>query len=322
MRQPQVQPGVGRQAFRHCLTAVALVATAALAGCGGADPGEPPPSVGAADTFEPGVGADPGFKIGRPYAINGVWYRPAVDWSYVEEGVASWYGTEFHGRTTANGERFDMHDLSAAHRTLPLPSIVEVTNLENGRSLRLRVNDRGPFARSRIIDVSKSAAKALGFYDKGTARVRVRLVTDESMRLAGLSPPARTMPVTAPAERLAAAPVVAAVVTQAAAPPAAPVAAPVVGRQVVADASTDGGAYRIYSARSFVQAGAFADGGNASRAGMQLAHLAPVVITYGAPEGPNFYRVRLGPLASADEANRVLAEVIRAGYPGSRVVME
>ncbi len=320
MRQPQVQPGVGRQAFRHCVTAVALAATAAVAGCGGADPGEPPPSVGAAETFVPGVGADTGFKIGRPYAINGVWYRPAVDWSYVEEGVASWYGTEFHGRRTANGERFDMHDLSAAHRTLPLPSIVQVTNLENGRSLRLRVNDRGPFARSRIIDVSKSAAKALGFYDKGTARVRVRLVADESMRLAGLSPPARTMPVTAPAARLAAAPVVAPVVPQAATPPAASVAAPLVAHKVVADAGA--GAYRIYSARSFVQAGAFADGGNASRAGMQLAHLAPVVITYGAPEGANFYRVRLGPLASADEADRVLAEVIRAGFPGSRVVME
>lgn len=283
----------------------ALLALVALAGCSGADPEAPPASLAAAETFTPGATAVPSFKIGKPYAINGVWYRPAVDWDYVEEGVASWYGSAFHGRTTANGERFDMYDLTAAHRTLPLPSIVQVTNLENGRSLRLRVNDRGPFARSRIIDVSKTAAKALGFYDKGTARVRVQLVADESMRLAGLNPQ--------PAQMVAMAPV---------ATPVVAASTPVAGRAVAAEARSQSPADRPYSTRSFIQAGAFADGGNASRAGMQLAHLAPVVITYGALEGPNYYRVRLGPLASADEADRVLAEVIRAGYPGSRVVME
>jgi rare lipoprotein A len=284
------------------LAVPAIVATVALAGCGETRTGEAPPQAATpAPAFTPGSSADPGFKIGRPYAINGVWYRPGVDWAYEEEGIASWYGSEFHGRSTANGELFDMHQMTAAHRTLPLPSIVQVTNLENGRSVRLRVNDRGPFAHERIIDVSKMAAKQLGFYDKGTARVRVRLIADESMRLAGLLPAAaRSNAVAEPA-------------TGSLVAVAVPVAA-------TAGARTGDGAADT-AAQSFIQAGAFADHDNASRAGLRLIHLAPVVITYGGLDGRNLYRVRLGPLSSAS-AERVLAEVIRAGYSGSRVVME
>ena len=102
----------------------------------------------------------------------------------MEEGVASWYGPGFHGKQTANGEIYDMNDLTAAHRTLPMPSIVRVTNLENGRSLKLKVNDRGPFARERIIDVSRRASQLLGFHQQGTTPVRVEIVEDESRMLA------------------------------------------------------------------------------------------------------------------------------------------
>jgi rare lipoprotein A len=112
----------------------------------------------------------------RPYEVNGTWYRPAIQPNYQREGLASWYGAQFHNRRTADGEAFDMDQPSAAHTTLPLPCIVEVTNLENGRRLRVRVNDRGPFAGGRIIDLSRQGAKDLGFYDKGTARVRVRYI--------------------------------------------------------------------------------------------------------------------------------------------------
>ena len=97
--------------------------------------------------------------------------------------MASWYGPDFHNGVTANGEIYDMHLMTAAHRTLPLPSIVRVTNLENGRSVVLRVNDRGPFVNNRIIDVSKLAAERLGFYEKGTTRVRVDILADESKEL-------------------------------------------------------------------------------------------------------------------------------------------
>jgi rare lipoprotein A len=116
------------------------------------------------------------YKIGSPYKIAGVRYVPAYEPDYDEVGVASWYGDEFHGRSTANGERFDMYVASAAHTTLPLPSIVEVTNLENGRSIRVRLNDRGPFKNGRIIDLSRNAAKELGYMNKGLAKVRVRYI--------------------------------------------------------------------------------------------------------------------------------------------------
>ncbi len=116
------------------------------------------------------------YKVGNPYVINGVTYVPREDPSYSETGIASWYGPQFHGARTANGEIFDMELVSAAHRTLPMPSLVRVTNLENGRSMVVRLNDRGPYARGRIIDMSKKAAELLGFQGAGTARVRVEYV--------------------------------------------------------------------------------------------------------------------------------------------------
>lgn len=124
------------------------------------------------------------YKVGNPYRVDGQWYYPKPDYNYEERGVASWYGPNFHGRPTANGEIFDMNKVSAAHKTLPLPSVVRVTNLENGRSLVVRVNDRGPFARGRVIDLSKRAAELLGFADKGTAMVHVRILSNESLQAA------------------------------------------------------------------------------------------------------------------------------------------
>lgn len=132
--------------------------------------------------------AKPGnYKVGKPYQIEGVWYYPAEDYSYAETGIASWYGPDFHGKYTANGETYDMNDLTAAHRTLPMPSLVRVTNLDNGRSIVIRVNDRGPFARGRIIDVSRRSAQLLGFENVGTAKVRVEILADESRQIAALA---------------------------------------------------------------------------------------------------------------------------------------
>lgn len=112
----------------------------------------------------------------RPYQIRGRWYRPSEQPDYDEVGLASWYGDAFNGRPTATGERFDMHAMTAAHKTLPLPGLVEVTNLANGRSVILRVNDRGPFVDNRIIDLSRGAASELGMLQQGVGRVRVRYV--------------------------------------------------------------------------------------------------------------------------------------------------
>jgi rare lipoprotein A (peptidoglycan hydrolase) len=117
-----------------------------------------------------------GNGTGKPYFINGRRYVPSDNATYRAEGTASWYGPDFHGRKTANGERYDMNGISAAHRTMPLPSYARVTNLSNGRSIIVRVNNRGPFVKNRIADLSIGAAKALDFYKKGTARVRVEYV--------------------------------------------------------------------------------------------------------------------------------------------------
>ena len=127
-------------------------------------PGEPVPKGG-------GV-----YRVGKPYQVAGRTFVPRDDRDYRAEGWASWYGDDFHGRLTANGEVYDMHSLSAAHPTLPLPSHVRVTNLRNGRSVIVRVNDRGPFLKNRIIDLSVRTAKVLGFHSRGLARVRVEYV--------------------------------------------------------------------------------------------------------------------------------------------------
>ena len=136
------------------------------------------------------------YKVGEPYRVRGAWYYPTEDPDYDEVGIASWYGEQFHGRRTANGSLYDMSALTAAHKTLPMPSLVKVTNLENGRSLTLTINDRGPFASGRIIDVSRRAAQLLGFHGKGTTKVRVRAVRDglPATLIASQPPPAAPAP--------------------------------------------------------------------------------------------------------------------------------
>ncbi len=115
-----------------------------------------------------------GYKLGVPYRIGGRWYVPREEPSYDRQGIGSWYGDDFHGRKTANGEIFDMHALTAAHPTLPMPSYAYVTNLSNGRTILVRINDRGPYANDRVIDLSHASARALGYENKGTQQVRVK----------------------------------------------------------------------------------------------------------------------------------------------------
>lgn len=155
------------------------VALLQLAGCAGS----PAPSqrfgrnVSASQRVEPGQVTRRGggtYKVGKPYQIDGRWYVPRHDPAYDNVGIASWYGDNFHARLTANGEVYDMWTLTAAHPTLPLPSYAYVTNLANNRTILVRINDRGPFAYDRIIDLSRTSAHALDLEHKGLARVRVR----------------------------------------------------------------------------------------------------------------------------------------------------
>lgn len=122
-------------------------------------------------------------KVGDPYTIKNKTYSPELDLHYDEVGTASWYGSDFHCKKTANGEYFNKNQLSAAHNTLPLPSVAKVTNLENGRSVNVTINDRGPFAHNRIIDLSEKAAKELGMKAQGLATVRIQFLPKETNEL-------------------------------------------------------------------------------------------------------------------------------------------
>jgi len=192
----------GRVALgRGARVAIAAVACCALANCASSskfaskfDPrlgvSSSPRVVGPGEAVPKGGGR---YQVGQPYSVDGRTYVPQENPNYRAEGLASWYGEDFHGRLTANGEVYDMHGISAAHPTLPMPSYVRVTNLGNGRSIIVRVNDRGPYHGNRVIDLSVKAARLLDFHGDGLARVRVEYVSqaplegsDDSVLLATL----------------------------------------------------------------------------------------------------------------------------------------
>lgn len=155
-----------------------LIATLALLTACGTPKSSPRVGPG----FVNGKPVHPLVKMGDPYSIGGETYVPKFEPGYREEGMASWYGPGFHGKSTANGERFDSNALTAAHRTLPMPSMVRVTNLKNGKTAIVRVNDRGPFAHNRIIDLSKAAAQKIDMIGSGVAEVRVEYLQEETER--------------------------------------------------------------------------------------------------------------------------------------------
>jgi rare lipoprotein A len=264
------------------------------------------------------------YKVGQPYEIDGVWYYPAVNYDYDETGVASWYGPGFVGHMTASGEVYDDNDLTAAHKTLPMPTLVRVTNLENGRQIQLRINDRGPFVNNRIIDLSRRAGQLLGLDVNGTARVRVQVMAEESrqlaMQLGAGEDVTGPKPVAAPAPKVVTQPLPGSPGPAPQPPPlpksivavasALPQPSPVVVQQPVRPTSL------------FIQAGAFLQMPNADRlrtrlSGVGYARIVPVLI--GAQ---TFYRVRLGPITTVEQADRMLGQVIAMGNKDARLVVE
>jgi rare lipoprotein A len=297
---------------------------------------------------EPEVKGSVSYKVGKPYQIAGIWYYPKEEFDYDETGIASWYGTKFHGRKTANGEVYDMNTLTAAHRTLPMPSFVRVTNLENGRSLILRVNDRGPFARGRIIDISRRGSQLLGFQRQGTARVRVQVMADRSQAVkARIRNQADLAEVGSPitVDRLPKAKVqsqalppptannanveVASLPAVPAEPlplPAAP-PAPLQEPQVPAaqdefklDGKVSQGAKS--STNIYIQAGAFSQFDNATRVRARLAPLGTVKLSQVLVNGKDLFRVRVGPLNDVKQADRMLLAVSDAGYTNAQIVID
>ncbi len=227
------------------------------------------------------------YKVGKPYKIMGRWYYPKEDYNYSEVGMASWYGEDFHAKSTANGEKYDMNTLTAAHRTLPLPSIVKVTNLENGRSLVLRVNDRGPYAKERIIDISKRGAQLLGYQTKGITKVRVEIMEKESKALKAAMlgqkvPSGTTIPVM----------------------------------------KTSSSQHNSTNTAFFVQAGSFSQKDLADNLCSRLSNFGSSRVSEVFVSGATFYRVRLGPYSYEEEAEVTLNKIRNYGVYDAKIIRE
>ncbi|HEX4862260.1 MAG TPA: septal ring lytic transglycosylase RlpA family protein [Rhizomicrobium sp.] len=300
----------------------ATIALAVLtAGCAT----QPPPST----YTRPPVTSTGQYKVGNPYQIDGTWYYPREQPDYDETGIASWYGPTFYGHQTANGEIYNAGDLTAAHRTLPMPVNVRVTNLDNGKSVVLRINDRGPYAKGRIIDVSEQAAKLLGFYGQGTARVRVTYVARATQ------PNGTPMPSDTPVEIASAVPAVPVPRVETdplANVPNAPIAPPVrvaalpkpAPDPVPADAGQPTGVVTQVpvpaATHLYVQVGAFSSYENAMRMREQLGD--DLQISTTRKGGQTLYRVRTAPLNTTDEADAALARLSGLGSNDAHIVVD
>jgi rare lipoprotein A len=251
-------------------------------------------------------------RVGPPYEAEGRWYVPTPEPGYEQTGTASWYGPTFHGQRTSSGEVFDEAAMTAAHPTLPLQSLVQVTNLENGREVMVRINDRGPFVGERLIDMSRGAAQVLGFESNGQARVHVRYLGPAPRRVdAGQGSPA---PNPAPPEgpRAHAANEGPVSLTPVRAEPAddtlagGPAEAP---RQAAPTYATSAaGGY-------FVQVGAFSDLANAHRVRDEVRSAGPVVVDVRqTATGGELFRVRVGPWNSREEADSARRSLANLGY--------
>jgi rare lipoprotein A len=279
-------------------------------------------------------------KIGKPYQVGGVWYHPREDPTYDETGLASWYGEPFHGRQTAWGDIYDMNALTAAHKTLPLPSTVRVTNLENGRSLLLTVNDRGPFVNGRIIDVSRRGSQLLGFYGAGTAKVRVQVVSDPrtpipDTQYAMVAPTTRTSDeerrgvIAAPqgkveTQALPPPPGVQESPARAYSPPVQPAPQPAAAPAPLPPSHAPGvvAMVPVRPTSMFVQAGAFSIKENADLLRGRLARMGSAQVVHARVGGQLFYRVRIGPLSTTEVADRTLERVIADGLTDARIVVD
>ena len=300
------------------------------------------------------------YRIGDPYQVAGTWYTPREDPRYDRIGRASWYGELFHGRRTANSEIYDMDRLSAAHPTLPLPVYAQVTNLANGRTIVVRINDRGPYARDRIIDLSRHSAELLGFRGNGTTDVRVkylgraplngddsyeqrfaanqswaRFAADAPVKQSGPSPIAVSSAPsedTLPAEN----PENLALPWKDAAPPGSAVAreeAPEPGQlgwqanpRWASARAADGATLPAPKAKPpsqglVIQAGSFKTKENADKASTLLGPIAPVDVAPVEVGGEVYFRVRVGPFADEGAAQSALSRVTQAGYQGAKIVL-
>ncbi len=293
-----------------------------------------------------------GYKVGNPYLIDGQEYYPQENFNYSEVGIASWYGPGFHANSTANGERYDQYELTAAHRTLQMPSLVRVTNLDNGRSVVLRVNDRGPYSKGRIIDVSSRAADLLGFKGKGTAKVRVETLPTESRRIAedaragkdtrgyeialnnNPRPAQPNQPVTLyPSPTAVSVQIAGSEDTMAATRVASVESVPLdpARLQPVQGHIAPDGRFMpspvvtqqpVVATSIYVQAGAFSESGNAERLSQQLSSFGTTRVYPTNVGGKSFFRVRVGPFQNVADADATLGQILSKGMNNAMIVVD
>lgn len=277
------------------------------------------------------VVAKPHYKIGNPYQEFGIWYYPKRDLTYDNTGLASWYGEEtaILGRPTANGEVFDPKVATAAHKTLPMPSLVRVTNLDNGKSLVVRVNDRGPFAKGRIIDLSHEGARLLGFVEKGIAKVRVQILAEQSLRLEKLAKRGEFPSLSA--------------YDQGALPEMVPSVKPAVNLTSTSSkskkkvkANKTQSALELLSqsrvgkvisvspveTKIWVQVGAFHVRTSATAVLSKIKEVGPGEVSTVNHLGKKLYRVRLGPMVDVAMADSILEKIVNTGFTGARIVVD
>jgi rare lipoprotein A len=306
-----------------------LISAAALAACSGGSGFDSNLGVTASPRVAEGSSIGKGggvYKVGRPYRVAGRWYHPREDANYNRVGTASWYGTAFHGRRTSNGEIYNMYALTAGHPTLPMPSYAYVTNLQNGRTVLVRINDRGPYARDRLIDLSYQTARTLGFHNHGLARVRVRyagrapLSGDDSAERRYLA--AQSWYGGSRAEQ----PTTASITTgsvnskrtveyrQTPAPPPAPSWSVIQYRRGELDSTKQAESILTKPAvDTYVRVGPFATREEAERLRYMLAGPDPSLIEATGNRDNPAYRLRLGPFDDADAAS-AMARIAGAGF--------
>jgi peptidoglycan lytic transglycosylase len=280
--------------------------------------------------------ADSGNK---PYTVSGKTYYPLADASgYHERGIASWYGRKFKGKRTSSGEPYDMYAMTAAHKTLPLPSYARVRNLHNGRSVVVRINDRGPFLSNRLIDLSYAAAAKLGILGTGTGVVEVDAIgpDDTGTQFAGVKTfPLQVVSSAAAAEELPPSQVTAeklpAAPDKAEEPPAPSQAK--AGQLTASQATGEplpGSPAKAEAPKLYLQVGAFTQRENAVqlRDRLERGALRPVFVQSapapdgGAPPGTRIYRVRIGPLTDVEEGDRLTQRAARLGVTNAMIVVE
>ncbi|MDP8998058.1 MAG: septal ring lytic transglycosylase RlpA family protein [Pseudomonadota bacterium] len=263
-------------------------------------------------------------SVGQPYQVAGRWFYPREQPGYDKTGTASWYGEAFHRRRTSNGEWFDMATLTAAHPTLPLPSYAVVTNLENGRNVIVRVNDRGPFVGSRIMDLSKRAADVLGYRANGKAHVRVRLLgpapaQDSMDHVVAMN---QAMERGATMNQLAALGGNASIRANTQVAQVAPAQPPQRSIAQMASLAAPQAAPQYQEANFIIRVAVFHDVANANNAYQRLASFGPTRIVRAVGVNGPLYRVEIGPLDNKSDADAALTTAQGSGFEGASLVSD